>query len=133
MLNEDKLMNMELVDNKKLNEAILLLQDLYTHMYKRIGVPDLNNFKFGNEGAASLHITLMIPPFHDYPDIALNPAGIIAVNFNTGLLARKEWENRIQGFDSIEKFYQQVKNWHQHEMSLSLEDKNAYFSLDTND
>lgn len=62
---------------------------------------------------------------HDYL-FEQNPVPIQVI-INTELLARRDKSLHLQNFNSIEKFYDQVKNWHNFEMNLSLDDKTNYF------
>ena len=54
-----------------------------------------------------------------------------SIFFNTNILPRKYKDRQYQNFDTIDRFFEQVKNWHKYEMSLSLDDKNADYYIDT--
>lgn len=133
MFNLDGIENIELVDNKKLNEAIVLLEELYSHMYERIGVPNVvkGEGMWGAEGATHIHLSIMIPPFDEYRKIVKENKKIVQVVMNTGVLARRDPNVKIQPFANMDLFYDQVKRWHKYEMSLSLDDKNADYYIDT--
>ena len=120
----------DLIDNEKLNEAVSLIQEMYHHMYLRIGMPDVEDPDWDVEGAAHLHFTLQVPSYKEFSTEHLKPAEAVAVIMNTKLLARRDPHRQFQNFQTVEQFYQQVKNWHAYEMSLSLEDKNADYYFD---
>lgn len=131
----EKLSSLELVNNKKLNDAIILLNEMYCHMAERTGIPNFDpesGSTWGAEGGFSMFISLNFRPFEQHRYMLSSYPDVVSVIINTELLARRDQDMNLQNFDSVEKFYNQVKNWHSFEMALPMEDKNAYHYINPN-
>jgi hypothetical protein len=128
--NKEEILNTEIINNKNLAEAFVLLNEMYTHMMKRMGIPDFSHEqkgRWGSEGAFSINLSLNFEGFESHDYFFKQTPVPVQVIIHTELLARRDKSLHLQNFSSIERFYEQVKNWHAFEMKLSLDDKTNYF------
>lgn len=126
----DTLQKINIISDKDIKEAMILINEMYTHMTKRIGLPNFETNqlgRWGSEGGFSVSFSLNFIPYEQYGYALLNEPKVVSVSIITELLPRADMGIDLQTFGTFEAFLNQLKNWHAFEMSLPFSDKTSYF------
>jgi hypothetical protein len=122
---KEYLEQLEPIDNKKISYAVSKLSELFEHMHKRNGRPDLLKFpEDGLEGAISVSISFTLPPYAIYKHSDLKVPKIASIGLHASLLHRENKDNPVQWFKTMDGFLAQVDNWYNYEMSLPIPKEN---------
>ena len=106
-------MTTEYVDNKKINRAITLLREIYSHRTQKLQV---DSFEDPFEGTAAMHLTIQFGNIRG--DYAIDDEVFgYHVTFTTALLGDQYSKN----FNSTDNFLRQVEIWHEKEFSTESE------------